>query len=36
MVWQDSELVATKRVNKSRIGGFSPLARRQWAALGGW
>ena len=36
MVWQDHELVPTKRVNMSRRGGFSPLMRRQWNAVGGW
>lgn len=38
MVWQDAELVPTKRVNKDRTGGLvtSPLLRRQWNAFGGW
>ena len=36
MVWNDYELISTNRVNKDRRGGFSPLMRRQFSALGGW
>ena len=36
MVWSDYELIGTNRVNKNRRGGFSPLMRLQWQAMGGW
>ena len=36
MVWRDYELIDTKRVTYNRRGGFSPLMRMQWQALGGW